>query len=71
MRIKTNGDIQELAEDRISIAGLLKQNAVELPEMVTVQLNGRFVARDIYDSTMIKEGDEVDFLYLMGGGQSG
>jgi len=36
--------------------------------MVSIQLNGEFVVRDDYDSTLVKEGDEVDFLYFMGGG---
>jgi thiamine biosynthesis protein ThiS len=36
--------------------------------MVSVQLNGEFVESNLYDSTKVKDGDEIDFLYLMGGG---
>jgi sulfur carrier protein len=36
--------------------------------MVSVQLNGEFVDRQQFAATMFKEGDEVDFLYFMGGG---
>jgi len=38
--------------------------------MVSIQLNGEFVVRDDYDSTLVNEGDEVDFLYFMGGGSN-
>jgi len=37
--------------------------------MVSVQLNGAFVQRTDFEQTHIQDGDEVDFLYFMGGGQ--
>ena len=66
-KIKVNGKEQEL-NSSLSIAGLMKLNHVLQPEMVSIQLNGNFVIRDNYDTTGLKEGDEVDFLYFMGGG---
>jgi sulfur carrier protein len=36
--------------------------------MVSIQLNGNFVVREKYTTTQLKEGDEIDFLYFMGGG---
>ncbi len=68
MKIVANGDEQQLDGETISISDLLKTNDIEAPEMVSVQLNGEFVDPDQYDSTTVKDGDEVDFLYLMGGG---
>ncbi len=68
MKILANGEEQILYEEDISVSELLKINNIELPEMVSVQLNGEFVDNGKYDSTKIKEGDEIDFLYLMGGG---
>jgi sulfur carrier protein len=41
---------------------------VTKPELVSVQLNSSFVKRDAYEQTVIKENDEVDFLFFMGGG---
>ena len=67
MRIKVNGTAQEV-ESGLSIAGLLVRNNMEQPDMVSVQLNGEFVQRDRFVATVCKEGDEVDFLYFMGGG---
>ena len=68
MKILANGEEQQIDRDDVSIAKLLKINDIESPEMVSVQLNGLFVDPDDYETTQIKEGDEVDFLYLMGGG---
>ena len=68
MKIKVNGVLQEV-ETGLSIAGLLVRNNVEQPDMVSVQLNGEFVQRDRFAVTVLREGDEVDFLYFMGGGK--
>ncbi|MHB9155806.1 MAG: sulfur carrier protein ThiS [Endomicrobiales bacterium] len=67
MNIKVNGKAQEI-EAGLSVAGLLARNKVEMPDMVSVQLNGEFVERAHFASTAIKENDEIDFLYFMGGG---
>lgn len=68
MKIKVNGAPQEI-ETGLSVASLLARNNVEQPDMVSVQLNGEFVQRDRFAATMFQEGDEVDFLYFMGGGR--
>jgi sulfur carrier protein len=68
VKIKVNGAPQEI-EAGLSIASLLVRNNVEQPDMVSVQLNGEFVQRDHFAVTVFKEGDEVDFLYFMGGGR--
>ena len=52
----------------LTIAEVLKTENVEKPETVSVQLNGEFVDRERSSTTPLKEGDEVDFLYFMGGG---
>jgi sulfur carrier protein len=39
-----------------------------MPEAVSVQLNGNFVKRENFSTTHLKENDEVEFLYFMGGG---
>ncbi|MDD4994099.1 MAG: sulfur carrier protein ThiS [Paludibacter sp.] len=66
-KISVNGKAQEV-ERPISITELIKLNNVAQPEMVSIQLNGQFVNRDDFDNTQVAEGDELDFLYFMGGG---
>lgn len=66
-KITVNGEVQEV-QSGISLTELIKQNNVEQPEMVSVQVNDEFVDRTEWDALEIKEGDVVDFLYFMGGG---
>ena len=66
-KITVNGEVQEV-ESGLSLTELIKQNNVEQPEMVSVQVNDDFVDRTEWDALEIKEGDVVDFLYFMGGG---
>lgn len=68
MEIKINGKIQAFGEDKLSLTELLKRSKVERPEVVTVQLNGKFVDKQKFDTAYVKNADEVDFLYFMGGG---
>ena len=65
--ITVNGENQEVKLP-ISVAELIKQNNVAQPEMVSVQVNEEFVDREDFDTTILSEGDSVDFLYFMGGG---
>jgi len=66
-KIQVNGKEQEV-EVPISLIDLIKKNDVAQPEMVSVQLNGEFVDRGDFNSILVNDNDEVDFLYFMGGG---
>lgn len=65
--LKVNGEKQEVALP-ITVSGLIKQNNVAEPEMVSVQVNEEFVEREDFDTKTLNDGDTVDFLYFMGGG---
>lgn len=66
-KIQVNGEAQEVRLP-ISLSELIKQNDVQQPEMVSVQVNEDFVDRSEWEKTQIQEGDSVDFLFFMGGG---
>jgi len=66
-KIIINGEAQEV-QLPITLTELIRKNNVLQPEMVSVQVNDDFVDRDKWDKVTIKEGDAVDFLYFMGGG---
>lgn len=68
-KILVNGESQEVVTP-ISVTGLVKQNNVENPELVSVQLNEEFIDHADFDTTLVNDGDEIDFLYFMGGGQA-
>ena len=67
MDVKINGE-QKNFENQLTVTELLKEEKVDMPDMVTVQVNGEILNKDNYASTSLKEGDEVEFLYFMGGG---
>ncbi len=66
-KIIVNGEAQEV-QLPVSLTELIRNNDVQQPEMVSVQVNDDFVDRSEWDQVEIKEGDAVDFLYFMGGG---
>ena len=67
--IKVNGESQ-VVELPLTVEELIKQNNVENPELVSVQVNEEFLDRNDYARRQVKDGDEVDFLFFMGGGQA-
>ena len=69
MVLKVNGEAKTIAGERRSVTELLSLCNVESPELVSVQLNGKFVGKDQYATTQLNDSDEVDFLYFLGGGR--
>ncbi len=68
MIITVAGEKKEVA-DGLSVAALIEQENVETPQYVTVSVNEEFVEQGAFESTILKEGDEIEFLYFMGGGR--
>ena len=56
-------------EDGLTVAKLVELENVETTEYVTVTINEEFVESGSFASTTLKDGDTVEFLYFMGGGQ--
>ena len=67
MKLIINGDAKEI-KDGVSLPELLMIENVEQPNMVSVQLNDEFVRQDEHKNIVLKDGDEINFLYFMGGG---
>ncbi|MCI7399787.1 MAG: sulfur carrier protein ThiS [Prevotella sp.] len=67
--IKVNGE-SLVVELPLTVEELIKQNNVENPELVSVQVNEEFLDRNEYAKRQVEEGDEIDFLFFMGGGQA-
>ena len=64
MTITVAGNKKEVA-DNLTVAQLI----IETPEYVTVTINDEFVKSGTFEETTLKDGDVVEFLYFMGGGQ--
>ena len=68
MTIQVAANKKEVA-DNITVAQLIIDENVETPEYVTVTINDEFVKSGTFEETTLKDGDVVEFLYFMGGGQ--
>lgn len=68
MHVTINGKKEEVSE--MTVMGLLQQKNIE-PRMVSVELNTVLLDRAHLASTTLKEGDQIEFLYFMGGGGIG
>lgn len=66
MQVTINGKPEEVAGG--SLLDLLKAKNIE-PQMVAVEVNDRMVERDRLGTTSLNEGDQVEFLFYMGGGR--
>ncbi len=68
MKITVAGEKKEVA-DSITVAALIEQENVETPQYVTVSVNEEFIDASSFDTHTLSEGDEIEFLYFMGGGR--
>jgi len=69
MNITINGKETSVPENpERSIESLLEELDVSQRLYVTVELNGDILDRSDFESTPVKAGDVIEFLYFMGGG---
>ena len=70
MKLIVAGNEKEYANG-LSVSQLIELEKVETPQYVTVSINDEFVESGKFAETLLHEGDSVEFLYFMGGGQHG
>ena len=66
MQVTINGKPEEVQAG--SVLEVLKHKEVD-PHMVAVELNTQIVERDQLETTPVKDGDKLEFLFFMGGGE--
>ena len=67
MQLIVNGK-EEMVPDILTVTDLLKIRGIETPEMVSVELNSEILSRVDFEKTYLKEKDQVEVLFFMGGG---
>ncbi len=67
MRLVINNRDTELAGDQLTVRQMLQQMKYTFP-LIFVRVNGEVIQKDRYDSFVIRAGDRVDAIHLMGGG---
>jgi sulfur carrier protein len=55
-------------EEGLTVEQLIAVENVEMPLYVVVTINDEFVATADRETTVLKDGDHVEFIYFMGGG---
>jgi len=66
MQVKINGKAEEVPNG--TVLDLLNSKKIE-PQMVAVEVNDTVLDRDHLATTALKEGDQIELLFYMGGGR--
>jgi sulfur carrier protein len=66
LTIRVNGDPLELPGE-LTILQLLEQLQID-PRLVAVEHNLTIIKRDRYETTNVRDGDEVEIVNFVGGG---
>jgi sulfur carrier protein len=67
MKIQLNNREEEFPEESITVNEMLSLKKFSF-KMRIIKINGVLILKDMYDSTIIHDGDNVQMLYLMSGG---
>mgnify|MGYP001619369233 FL=1 len=65
MQLKLNGKSEEIQSG--NVLDLLTLKKID-PQMVAVEVNDKMIDREHLATSTLKEGDQVEFLFYMGGG---
>jgi sulfur carrier protein len=68
MKLTVAGEKKEV-KDGLTVTELIELEQVETPEYVTVSVNEEFIKNEEFDTYALNEGDNVEFVYFMGGGR--
>ena len=67
MKITVRGVVKEY-NDGLSLKELIEAEQVQTPEYVTASVNDDLLSAREFETTTLKDGDVIEFLYFMGGG---
>ena len=68
MEIKVNGETREVA-DQSTLAELVRE--LSLPaQRIAIELNRNVVRRNEWSETILNEGDRIEIVHFVGGGDS-
>ena len=67
--IITVAGVKKEVSDGLTVSQLIIDENVETQQYVTVTVNDDFVKSGQFEETVLKDGDSVEFLYFIGGGQ--
>jgi len=67
MKILLNNREEIFEEDPLNVARMIELKKFSF-RMRIIKINGALIPKDKYETSMIRDGDNVQMLYLMSGG---
>ena len=67
MRVQINGEVREVA-DELNLGELVNELSLA-PERVAIELNQKVVRRNHWSETMLADGDRIEIVHFVGGGE--
>lgn len=68
MRLKVDSVISNEYQEGITIQELLDYKDIEAVPWLVISVNGVFVKRTHFKTHILNDGDEVELIYIRGGG---
>lgn len=68
MRLKVDSVISNEYQEGITIQALLDSKDIEAVPWLVISVNGVFVKREYFKSHVLNDGDEIELIYIRGGG---
>jgi len=70
MNLIINGESREFSEPSLALSTLVIERLGMKGDRVAVELNRQIVPRRAWETTLVKEGDRLEIVHFVGGGQS-
>ena len=68
MRLKVDSVISSEYPEGLTIQALLDSKDIEAVPWLVISVNGVFVKREYFKSHVLNDGDEIELIYIRGGG---
>ena len=69
MRIQINGEQREFPQSSLSLNQLIDTLSLP-PQRIAVEVNKMIVRRSDWEKTNLKDGDQIEIVHFVGGGES-
>ena len=68
MRLTVDGVISNEYPTNFTIGDLLRMKDIEAVPWLVISINNKFVKRELFDKTYLNEDDQIELIYIRGGG---
>ena len=68
MRLTVDGVISNEYPTSVTVGDLLRMKDIEAVPWLVISINNKFVKRELFDKTYLNEDDQIELIYIRGGG---